>query len=143
MKDSEIKYNNEIIAGFMGYKYYPYRDDEKGMLHGWIREGAKRTGIYKIANERGLMLARRTNDLRYHTSFDWFMPVYAKFSALEFDDSDATAVHEDYCVSIAEKVLECDVSLACEKLAEGIRWYNQTNKTKENEGQKNTNEHSN
>jgi hypothetical protein len=101
-----LKTEKEVIAGFMG----------------WNKDAA---GLWLIPEGYARCIRIRlfpTDKLLFDTSFDWLMPVFGKFSSLE---TDYASEHSALCASIAEKILEVDIFLAHEKLAEGIKWYNE------------------
>ena len=82
-----MKTDNELIAEFMGYEYFPYRDDEKGWLHGWMHPNVNRKfgeHARKIAQSRGTFLCRNHGQLRYSTSWDWLMPVVEKIEEMNY-----------------------------------------------------------
>lgn len=62
--------------------------------------------------------------MKFHTSWDWLMPAFGKFSSLDVE----TDSHVQHVVAISEKILECDIHCACERLAEAIKWYNSQKK---------------
>jgi hypothetical protein len=102
------KTDNLLIAEFMGYTYYPAPSDF-------------------FPNGRLYSANLRTYDLlavKYDTSWDWLLPAYSKFSALEIHESKANDEHTNHCTAIAEKVLSFDIFGAHEKLVEGIKWLN-------------------
>lgn len=81
---TSVKTENELIAEFMGYQYFPYKDEEKGWLHGWIKPEVNRKmgGIaYKVQHD--LLLCRRKDDLKYHVNWDWLMPVVEKIESTQ------------------------------------------------------------
>ena len=83
-----MKTDNELIAEFMGYVYYPYKAEEKGYLHGWTKPDMNRKfGAVLYKQDRfNKYLARTTSDLKYHTSWDWLMPVVEKIESLRIVD---------------------------------------------------------
>lgn len=70
-----------------------------------------------------------TKEMHYNTSWDWLMPACQKFSSLEFDIVQADIEHGDHVARVAEKILEYDITGTCERLVEGIKWYNQQKST--------------
>lgn len=109
---TDSKTENELIAEFMGF--IPRISERYGKL-------------YKhpdLAGEFG----DKAMQFLYDTSWDALMPAWDKFASLTFDDDALTNKHSDLCVSISEKILEVDIFLAHERLAEGIKWYNQQTK---------------
>ena len=61
-----MKDTNELIAEFMGYESYEYRDYRMFVFE----ENNHRTDV----------------DLHYHTSWDWLMPVVEEIDHLQFED---------------------------------------------------------
>lgn len=102
-----MKTDNELIAEFMGI-------------------AKESNGCYHIENLRHLYASAylKPDYLDYHRSWDWFMPAYSNFSALDYDENKLNDEHADHCASIAERVLSFDLFGANEKLVEGIKWYN-------------------
>jgi len=74
--------NNKMIAQFMGYHYNPYKKGSN-ITTGWIKDDNKN---WKIHNN---YLCRKHKELKYHKSWDWIMPVYAKIMCvIEFKPID-------------------------------------------------------
>lgn len=61
---------NKLIAEFMGYKFYEHLPLKR---NGWQLESNKDTAIY---------LTHSDEDLKYHNSWDWLMPVVEKIENL-------------------------------------------------------------
>lgn len=106
-----MKEGDEVIARFHGWEHKPtLKGKGKGLWY--FPECGK--------------AAFNGDGFQYHTSFDWLMPVFSKFSSLDLaglvhvNHSD----HSDRCASIAEKILEVDITGAHEALVDGIEWYN-------------------
>src|SRR5688572_11969519 len=124
-----MKTENELIAEFMGYKYYPFTVEERAMAFGWIKEGANRKMPEKmLMSQRDIYLCRPKNGLRYHTSWDWFMPAYKKFKDCLYDIHKTMPPHSA-CkgdlddVDIHCAIIEVDLKAAHAFLAKGIKWY--------------------
>lgn len=114
----EIKTDNELIAEFMGMeliipvnKSYPSYYREFG-----LGGNVKRDYHPAISGEFLIF--------KYDTSWDWLMPAFGKFAALDLDDVD----YSNHCVAISEKILECDIQGVYERLVEAIKWYNSQSK---------------
>jgi hypothetical protein len=83
-----IHENNKLIATFLGYTFYPWSKKEVSKaidINGWRKErynpfkhGKFRSGINSVH------LAYRHDDLEFHTSWDWLMPVVEKIESLGF-----------------------------------------------------------
>jgi hypothetical protein len=67
MKQEEIFDNNKIIAKFMGYGYKQYG--------GW--------GYHYYNQETG-DIWKNDAQLKYHSSWDWLMPVVEKIESVDF-----------------------------------------------------------
>ena len=61
---------------------------------------------------------------RYHSSWDWFMPVVKKCYK-QAEDMEA----EEWCCSIREKVVWADTNIVYGELIDFIKWYNKQKKT--------------
>lgn len=94
--------------------------------------------IYKYAHGNGEDLNTfhyAIEGLKYHTSWDWFMPAYRKFkdALIEMHKSmpPNTVNHGDAIeVDIHCAVTEVDLIRANRHLVKGIKWYNQLNQEK-------------
>lgn len=82
MKSENLKQNIEegsaLIAEYMGFKYYPYNEEQKkqGLKFGWLK--TQNPGILELKSLDKWFLARRTKELRYYNSWEWLMPVVEK-----------------------------------------------------------------
>lgn len=72
----DIHRRSAAIATFMGYTYYPFNEEEKGLRYGWIRSDNRRDT--KVFVSQNPFLSRTTKDLKYRNSWDWLMPVVQK-----------------------------------------------------------------
>jgi len=130
MTQEEILESNKIIAEFLGYSEgYPHKIDQYGYEQ--TVEGYKINGV-DIA----------TDDLKYHYSWDWLMPVAEKISKLgevyyfsilpnastdimlktiTIDDAFIFNFHVEESQSTLDCVYKTVVSF--------IKWYNQNEKT--------------
>lgn len=114
MTDKEIVKSNKLIAKFMGYESYKYRDYTMFVLE----DNNHRTMI----------------DLHYHNSFDWLMPVVEKIESIEHDDIYYEfSIHGGCCVYVMSnngKEIVCidneDTKLLClyKSIVEFIKLYN-------------------
>ena len=73
MTKEEILEGNKLIAVFMGYQYYPLPEDRSYNPGWWVKD--KQKTINKISHT---YLCRSHNDLKYHNSMDWLLPVIDK-----------------------------------------------------------------
>lgn len=65
------------------------------------------------------------DDLKYHTSFDWLMPVVEKISKIH----SINGLYRQY-EKVSEALLMIDISLLFKAVVSFIKWYNENNKTK-------------
>jgi hypothetical protein len=100
---------NILIAEFMG----AYRPEK-------ILNDYEGTFLYKEG-----VRWRQPEMLYYHSSWDWLMPAWKKFSDLKFIDSSVTAIHLNYCARITHALATTDIYTAHKHLSNGIKWYNQ------------------
>ena len=83
---------NELIAGFMNWQHH---EDPKYHNH-------------EMAN------------LKYHTSWDWLMPVVEKIDSLSYNDS-----NNKFQPSV-ERFLENDIESIWRQIVIFLTWFNQT-----------------
>ena len=71
------------------------------------------------------------DEMKYHTSFEWLIPVWYKFKNLHFNDVKHEFEHAEWKRNI-DLILLCSetekdaLNDGFEKLVEAIKWYNQT-----------------
>jgi hypothetical protein len=77
-----MKTDNELIAEFMGYKYYGWNHPEvKGSGGGWKSSPNSHPKMMGSG-----YLTPRKDGLRYDTSWDWLMPVVDKIERSNFGE---------------------------------------------------------
>jgi len=99
---------NEVIARFMGATLFEYVD-------GYAVLDLTRDGI----NNKIYVYS-----LKYHSSYDWLMPVWNKFIDLTFDDEGAESKHAELKTKIGHAILYARISIAHGDLYQGIQWFN-------------------
>lgn len=114
MKEQEIIEGNKLIAEFLGWK---------------ILKGSNRMSVY--------MDALYQDDLNYHSSWNWLMPVVEKIEALCNTDYDTSVVYiADISCTIEVRInnsLEYSKEINSDKkinatfksVVEFIKWYNE------------------
>lgn len=110
MEQESIIENNKTIAEFMGVKTKVYSD----------------TPTVTYWDFNGFM--KKESDMKYHTSWDWLMPVVEKIRTIGFkfiigDSNRVTVYNKDYDWrngSTSDSMIEC-VWHGC---AQFIQWYN-------------------
>ncbi len=110
---------NKIIAEFMGYKlsvndtFKP--DGANG--HWCFRDGEGRNlGIWEAAPLHAV------NELKYHSSWGWLMPVVEKIGSLSYNDSN------NKFQPTVDRFLENDIDSIWRQVVIFITWYNQEKK---------------
>src|ERR1051326_3626131 len=101
------KEGNRLIAEFMGAEYKSWKDG-----------GKKR---YRFTEPIGKTYSFTLNELSYHTSWDWLMPVVEKISNMYREYAHIPAMmdlHELTLFNPIETVYKCVIQF--------IQWYNQT-----------------
>lgn len=115
-KEPTIEQMNEAIGVFMGYKMYDKRYPRN---HG--------IGAPEVEPERCLIIQKT----KYHTSWDWLMPVVKKIKGMHFDILQRTLIME--YMHAAAPMNSALISIDLEKLHAGVYnfllWYNQQPQT--------------
>ena len=128
MTQEEITEGNKLIAEFMTGHYrdkrkksYPFPfpvievvPAEKIMGYGSVPEG-------KIKHYEG------TPDMmKYHSSWDWLMPVYAKIRQVKIEDDHGVSAKIESVFKYVDFAFETDSILSLWKvIVEYLKWYNQ------------------
>lgn len=126
----------------MGYQYFPYREDQKGYLHGWCKSSLNRKfGPIILKQFPNIYLCRNNNDLKYHSSWEWLMPVIQKIERIHDDYHGYFNVHisSNACVIqgtrlittpenfhpayFADHIGETKLEAAYRAVVEFINWY--------------------
>jgi hypothetical protein len=117
MKTTE---NNKLIAEFMGFeKEYPNSEN-------WFK---------KYIEDEDVWETRHVNQLQFHTSWEWLMPVVEKIESLGFEffivENRSKVKHNtDHSIDVL-CYLEggSKIDITHQTVVEFIKWYNE-NKTK-------------
>jgi hypothetical protein len=94
---------NEVIALFEGRTFYGYT-------------------INKFGGNTGNALP----EMKYHSSWDWLLPVWYKFIDLRFADVMHQLKHSELKSIIGLAILYGGIELAHKNIFEGIQWYKTT-----------------
>ena len=110
MTKEDILQGNKLIAAFHGFSRKHRNEGSAGWKHwekkpfGWFDD----------------------EDLKYHSSWDWLMPVCKKFDRLH--EMDYTLLHNKehimHCDNIDYGVTTYDIQVAFVAISEAIQWYN-------------------
>lgn len=110
MTTEEIINGNKTIAEFMSYKI-------------WYRDGTE--VCVEISPERVQPI---TEWAKYHSSWDWLMPVCKKFDTLlegkYVVGRKWVKTYTNLCDNIDEAVSCYEISPVWERIVEAIQWYN-------------------
>lgn len=108
---------NKIIAEFMGFIHEPSLDDE-----------VLGKALWRLSDNENFYDSR----MKYHTSWDWLMPVYDKFRCLVIDGEKNFRKRNRFVVLISDEIIRVNITEAYEKLIEAIQWYNSLTDKKPN-----------
>jgi len=78
----DIISGNKVIAEFMGYRFYDKQTDP--IWPGWRKEWKKEWENKKRNIDDDVFLCKRHRDLKYHSSYDWLMPVVQRIEDLGY-----------------------------------------------------------
>lgn len=142
MSEKERIEGNKLIAEFMGYEkitvgYYGTDDETEWQRKN--REWMNKTGMEDVGDYMANIPEDSWyffNELAYHSSFDWLMPVVEKIEAFKNDinskrytikiDNNACLI---YSADYDNRTITAKTKIQATWLAviEFIKWYNQTN----------------
>lgn len=103
---TEINNNNRLISEFMGPSEL-FNDSKKGKIMLYCKPGHTTPNC-------------EVDDLKYHSSWDWIMPVYLKIQEIDIKNSDL--VFKEYFNNI---IVFNNIRWVNESCVGVIRWYNQ------------------
>lgn len=63
-------------------------------------------------------------DMRYHSSWDWLMPVWGKFRALKFIEETTMKLHLNYVARLAQDIAYGTIEEFHHNMHIAIQWYN-------------------
>jgi len=104
MTQEEIIQGNKLVADFDGWK--PWEHDSTKLWH----------------PERNITSFISVEDIQYHSSWDWIMPVWIKFRGLALKNGD----YEQWVHSLSWYLYSSDSPFRLfDRLVYAIKWYNQ------------------
>ncbi len=107
---------NKLIAEFMGYKI--------GILSGWLSGTSKEESAYKKDENDSINdVLGKVSNLKYHSSWDWLMPVVHKAYEITTEDEQQFAG-----LTLFEIGLPTPINEIWQYVTEFIQWYNTHNK---------------
>lgn len=125
MQEQAIIDGNKLIAEFLKYpEGFPHKIDDYGYEQ--TVEG------FKIRTEDIAL-----EDLKYHLSFDWLMPVVEKITnvlnySVELNNLGANnwrfAIYSGGCLVCQSRLLETPIEATWSAVVEFIKWYNSCQK---------------
>ena len=107
-KQKLIDDSNELIAIFDGWELV-----EEDMVQKF-----KKNGFWLYNSE-----------LRYHSKWDYLIPIWYKFRDLRIEDLKAEIEHSGFKLNISYCICYRDIDSAFQAIVSGIQWYNSINKT--------------
>lgn len=113
---TEREQGNRAIAIFDGFQI--------GILSGWLT--GKNECAYK-KNENGeIIIEYKPGSLKYHTSWDWLMPVVEKINKLfePFTEALFITVAGNHLRNIHNALANVDIKTAWQRIIEAISWFN-------------------
>lgn len=63
------------------------------------------------------------DELKFNSSYDWFMPAWVKFRDLKLEGQ-KKSMHQELRMLIAHEICFAGIQEAFERLVSGIEWYN-------------------
>lgn len=79
MDYNEIRERNKNVARYMGYEYYPFKEETRETESpGWWKKDCRSRSNPKSKIEGRDFLCRNSNELVYHWNWNWIMPVFLK-----------------------------------------------------------------
>ena len=66
------------------------------------------------------------DDLEYHSSWDWIMPVWYKFRDLKFNEETASKLHLNYVARLAQGLAYGTIEEFFHNMQIAIKWHNKT-----------------
>ena len=115
---NEILKGNKLIAEFMGVI------NESSNIYYMPEFGAYKNNYGQIEFEDCF----RPNELKYHNSWAWIMPVWEKI--VNIGDNIDSSIRKAYFTPIKHSLYVCDISGLFNDVTEFIKWYNLKNQTK-------------
>ena len=110
MTQEETIENNKLIAEFMGGEFANHNCQPTAYWEFWKDEPPSNAPY--IFNRH----------LKYHTSWDWLMPVYSK--AMQETENDGGDEHFDLQNYFEDAAMNNRIDLAFSAVVEFIKWYN-------------------
>lgn len=126
--DKQITEGNKAIAEFMGCDPKPFKNEGgpgyRIDLNGVPDKGYMSYSLSKYGSKEDVINELLSWPLYYHTSWDWLMPVWIKFSRLGIKENKFTEWYE-HKEKISVAILIGSIQVAHKYLSNGIKWYNQ------------------
>ena len=145
---TQIVFDNKKIAKFMGYTYFPHnmegvkdpgwkthidatRFTKHNHTHNFFSHIISNKGEPVLKIQRGVewkYLCRSHNQLSYHNSWEWLMPVVMKISEID-NQSDIEMYNTEICgekyidLEIRSTSILCDQSEVYRRVVEYVEWY--------------------
>ncbi len=112
-----INHKNELLAKFLGYKYYPVLivNSERLRIPGWKLHD--KPFIMKL-DKQDIYLCRVTKDMKFHVSYDWLMRVINKINNYKAGNTSyRVSINPEWSVIYKREYLnDWDIFLSCKGL---------------------------
>lgn len=115
MKATTTEEKNKVLAEFMGESIIMQKSS---------------VGNFLIPMRFDNVHHRGYTACKYHSSYDWLMPVWHKFRDLETKGMEKM-IHCDYVEKLESAILWHPITEAFDLLVEAVEWYNSINDKKE------------
>lgn len=127
-----VMQGNKLIASFMDFEfvtvgYFGCEDQTEWQVKNqeWCeRVGLDSVGDYIVNTSTDLWF--EVDEIKYHTSFDWIMPVWYKVRDLKFTDVKTQLEHSSIKVSIDYRICYGTIDELFVEIFTAIQWYNTT-----------------
>ncbi len=119
MKEQEILESNKLIAEFDGFKFI--NDNPEFCPNGY----------FVIDSEEGYHNQTNPDELKYHSSWDWLMPVIDRIESLENERFQIEIYSKGRCqifdkgYELFEGYSDTKLKAVYEGVVQFIKWYNQ------------------
>jgi hypothetical protein len=100
-------------------------------------EGRKWMGRYTI-DRFGGNTSNAHPEMKYHSSWDWLMPVWDQFRDLKFKEETAMKLHLSYVARLAQDIAYGTLEEVHHNLHIAIQWYNKQSTTTNDTTKSNT-----
>lgn len=131
MSHNNITVNNKLIAEFMEFIYIPYNNLQGYSIPGWWKDLSKfNPKVHSIVKNhltkigRGYHICRSSNELKYHKSWNWLIPVIQKINLNDTFDKLSTSKQQLAWASVISLYAHQPIEDLYETVVKFITLYN-------------------